>query len=37
MKRFVLFFTISVVCVFVCYAQTNYYKVDKTFYENDYT
>ena len=37
MKRFVLFFAISIVCVFVCYAQTNYYKVDKTFYENDYT
>lgn len=37
MKRFVLFIAISLVCVSVCVAQTNYYKVDKIFYENGYT
>ena len=37
MKRFVLFIAISIVCASVCVAQTNYYKVDKTLYENGYT
>ena len=32
-----LIFAINFVCATVCVAQTNYYKVDKTFNENGYT
>ena len=38
MRRIILlFFVQSFVCAFVSVAQTNYYKVDKTFYEDGYT
>lgn len=34
---FVIVYAINFVCTTVCVAQTNYYKVDKTFYEDGYT